>query len=88
MNLEDVLRSGSFVTKNESPVEHVRPCPFCGGDAAMKHSAGSWGYYPGKDWVECLECHAKGPEFDDDTGYGQPFVSKQLAIDYWNRRKA
>jgi len=49
---------------------NLLPCPFCGGKADSRCTAG-----PDPDWfVECTECFASAPVFNEDK------------LDGWNRR--
>lgn len=53
----------------------LKPCPFCGGEAAMwKHEQVSYTEYR----ACCLKCHV--------TQAGMYYFSEKEAIESWNRR--
>ena len=80
----------------------LRPCPFCGGEAALKftdYNGGTRGQFPRKAvYVSCPHCHAKGASkvlrgvFDREVwGYSEPTPGEiayktRLAVDAWTRR--
>lgn len=65
----------------------LKPCPFCGGEAAHKRTHVCFGHgdYGEAYFVVCLDCGAKGPGFDDYIV--QPYeILAQKAAEAWNRR--
>lgn len=74
--------------------DELKNCPFCGGAAELKHTPGSYGYYPGSWGVVCSRCNIQTKSFVDETweqGKGHRSVSaeaKALAAAAWNRRNA
>lgn len=63
----------------------LNPCPFCGGSDVKPGDRVSYGHgdCTCEVFVECMSCHAKGP----DCGYwGQPTDEQRLkAIEAWNK---
>lgn len=55
-------------------ISELKPCPFCGGKAKLKHIKG-YGYYIRCDGVGC------GLQV-----YTHPVKNKYKAIEVWNRR--
>mgnify|MGYP002625721244 CR=1 FL=1 len=53
--------------------EKLRPCPFCGGEAAAHKTPGLGGNY-----VMCSKCLTSG------NNYPTP----EIAVEHWNRRIA
>ena len=56
----------------------LKPCPFCGGEAALEHSSEGRGY----SYVRCKKCHVRGVSYCmkfDKSSYDE-------AIEAWNRR--
>lgn len=57
--------------KDDKATVTLRPCPFCGGAAELRHGAG-WDYT-----VRCAGCHAQTRKYHENPGG---------AIAAWNRR--
>ena len=55
----------------------IKPCPFCGGRAAIGNS-----FWDGT-FVYCTNCNASTDSFCDD----KEVVAKQRAVNAWNRRE-
>jgi hypothetical protein len=64
----------------------LQPCPFDGAPAEMKHTPGSWGYYPAKYGVCCTKCGVTTTAFDDDYSSEGAAKAKASAAAAWNRR--
>lgn len=64
-------------------MEKLKPCPFCGGKAAIYgtyRDGGEVTIYPiglGIYDVRCQECNA---------GFGDTYTTEELIIEKWNRR--
>lgn len=68
-------------------MREMKPCPFCGDNAALYYSSGRYGCFC---YVECDLCGAKSKAVsmgtrnpDDDWAESLPAFK---AIDAWNRR--
>ena len=77
--------------------EKLLPCPFCGGEAVIERISGSYGYYPAKLRVACLnstfdkgsKCGCRGVFFGHgEHGYDKTSVAEAKAIAAWNTRAA
>lgn len=66
----------------------LKPCPFCGGKAAMKShtECGGFGSYSEIVYIKCLECGARGPEADSFF-VGSKTDLNLIATTKWNRRE-
>jgi Lar family restriction alleviation protein len=64
----------------------LRPCPFCGGEAIVRVGLHSFD----DAVVECQECSASGPIFDDSphSGSGAKAYNTSEAITAWNTRQS
>ena len=64
-------------------VEHLKKCPFCGGDADYMTQYGRRGYF---NWVECITCGCRTKTFSSGE---EEFSlnSTQFAAYAWNRRR-
>lgn len=70
----------------------VKPCPFCGGEAAVKRGTV---YFNFRVWVSCKKCSANTVPFlygntgdldsKDYTRDGEQ-IARDKAIEAWNRR--
>lgn len=56
----------------------LKPCPFCGGTAKMRHDSDG----PGYSYVECEKCRMKSVRFM--RAFER--ASDEAAADFWNRR--
>jgi hypothetical protein len=68
--------------------EELKPCPFCGGDAALLPNDAPRLYRPsrnGKYAVYCGNCELL---FGYDVDYGGQFGSRGEAVTAWNARKS
>ena len=74
-------------------MEEIMPCPFCGGEGKLVGGEvivipeiDENGAYVGADYestpayVECQNCHATGPDFNEDDN------DRDNAVAAWNRR--
>lgn len=61
----------------------LKPCPFCGGRAAIYSSTKNIFLDDTAAWCYCTKCKSRGAEFEDTKNNGE-FVIK--AIEAWNRR--
>ena len=64
----------------------LKPCPFCGGEAALTLAP-----FEGVAFIECTRCSAMMGRFRKGGGTGHAgfwthFESKEEAIEAWNRR--
>lgn len=57
----------------------LKPCPFCGGNAELKHDVTA----PGYSYIECESCSTKSPRFARSFDSS----SDEDAKTFWNRRK-
>jgi Lar family restriction alleviation protein len=64
----------------------LKPCPFCGGPAEMKHTPGSWGYYPEKYGARCTKCGIATKAYDGNDSKEGAEKAKTSAAEEWNRR--
>lgn len=60
------------------PKAKLKPCPFCGGEAELRHETANQGY----SYVECKSCGLRAVKFPRSF----ETASDVLATDYWNRR--
>ena len=58
----------------------LQPCPFCGGNATLKHDV----TVPGYSYIECESCFTKSPQFYRSFER----ASDEDAKAFWNRRMA
>ena len=56
----------------------LKPCPFCGGDAELRHECAG----PGYSYIQCDQCGIKSVSFMKAFDRS----SDEEAISYWNRR--
>ena len=59
-------------------MDELKPCPFCGGKAELRHFAG----INVTSYVRCMDCKAQTFEFRISTEQS----SDEEAIEAWNRR--
>lgn len=68
--------------------DHIKPCPFCGGEAEFVETTECWGHgdYHKATYVTCKRCGSKGPtvcDMDIYEGYADNFDD---AKKQWNWR--
>ncbi len=62
---------------------NLKNCPFCGGDARLRHEVQSYEeLYPNGSVIKCDNCGANGPWFPVNTAYS----SDEKAAKAWNNR--
>lgn len=61
-------------------MDGLKPCPFCGGTAKMRHDSDG----PGHSYVECEKCHMESVRFMRLFARS----SDEDAKTFWNRRMA
>jgi len=64
---------------NNASGVNLKPCPFCGGDAAASTDERGWHF------VRCEVCRARGPAHPPRGVSGRPAPSG-LAAEWWNFR--
>lgn len=75
-----------MLTSNSKKIE---PCPFCGEKAIVKARRLQNPRYRGaiEVFVECRNCHSRGPSFNDVLHDDSKSSLSTMAIDAWNTRK-
>jgi len=73
-----VKTKGEPMTKEETTA--ALPCPFCGGQATIIDDAS---ICVPMVYVECLQCHAHGPELPKSTARHE---LRKAALSLWNGR--
>ena len=56
----------------------LKPCPFCGGEAELRHEHSATGF----SYIKCVKCHLSSPMFP--RSYDK--ASDEVATNFWNRR--
>ncbi len=62
-------------------MNELKPCPFCGGDAELRHTDIT-SEYGRTSYVTCTKCLIKGTMINISFKYS----SDERAIEAWNRR--
>lgn len=57
----------------------LKPCPFCGGEAIMRHISSIMDVF---SYVTCTRCGVQSPNFKVSSEY----ASDDKAAEAWNRR--
>ena len=71
-----------------SRVKKIKPCPFCGDNSVPKVRRMDTAACKGVIgvFIECRNCHARGPVFDDFHNREAKSPLRDLALDAWNKR--
>lgn len=80
--------------RKKGPLVHLKPCPFCSGEAAVFHTPGSYGYYSAKTGVRCTDKHClvkpsvafDDEDYDWDARRTVSVPSLDQAVTAWNTR--
>ena len=56
----------------------LKPCPFCGGKASLRHDHAGFG----ASYVQCEKCGLESIKFLKSFEYS----SDEKAVEFWNRR--
>jgi Lar family restriction alleviation protein len=67
-------------------MEKLKPCPFCGNDAAQSYTKLQSSRCPDVAWYGVVTCIACGAKIESWSGYESQIKAKEEATKLWNRR--